>query len=139
MLDQAFVLRPPKMRSTNDGVGGHEQRLDLGTPAITWSTCWPQPDHVAIPHLRHITCRHIEVPPDRSFSFPGTYPLGYPFTQSDASDDAVAQPGECSGTSQPAQMLRVTEQLKQAPQHAPRNRLAGMAGHGIELSLSGHL
>jgi len=37
------------------------QRLDVGTPRITWSTCWPQPAHVAFPHLRHVTCRHIKV------------------------------------------------------------------------------
>jgi len=29
------ALRPPKMRSTKEGFGGHWQRLDFGTPAIT--------------------------------------------------------------------------------------------------------
>src|ERR1017187_10574574 len=52
-------LRPPKIRSTKETLGGHWQRLDFGTPAITWLTCWPQPDHVALPHLRQVTCRHI--------------------------------------------------------------------------------
>ena len=52
-------LRPPKIRSTKETFGGHWQRLDFGTPAITWLTCWPQPDHVALPHLRQVTCRHI--------------------------------------------------------------------------------
>ena len=52
-------LRPPKIRSTREAFGGHWQRLDFDTPAITWSTCWPQPAHVALPHLRQITCRHI--------------------------------------------------------------------------------
>src|ERR1035437_2966088 len=57
--DATDDLRPPNIRSTKEGFGGHWQRLDLGMPAITWSTCWPQPDHVALPHLRHVTCRHI--------------------------------------------------------------------------------
>jgi hypothetical protein len=52
-------LRPPKIRSTKEAFGGHWQRLDFDTPAITWLTCWPQPAHVALPHLRHVTCRHI--------------------------------------------------------------------------------
>jgi hypothetical protein len=52
-------LAPPKIRSMKETFGGHWQRLDLGTPAITWLTCWPQPDHVALPHLRQVTCRHI--------------------------------------------------------------------------------
>src|ERR1039458_3112150 len=57
--DATDDLRPPNIRSTQEGFGGQWQRLDLGTPAITWSTCWPQPDHVALPHLRHVTCRHM--------------------------------------------------------------------------------
>jgi len=52
-------LRPPKIRSTNEAFGGHWQRLDFGTPAITWLACWPQPAQVALPHLRQLTCRHI--------------------------------------------------------------------------------
>ena len=52
-------LRPPKIRSTKEAFGGHWQRLDFDTPAITWLTCWPQPAHVALPHLRQVTCRHI--------------------------------------------------------------------------------
>jgi hypothetical protein len=52
-------LRPPKIRSTKEGFGGHWQRLDFGTPTITWLMCWPQPAHVALPHLRQVTCRHI--------------------------------------------------------------------------------
>jgi hypothetical protein len=28
----------------------HEQRWEDGTPAITWSTCWPQPAHVVFEH-----------------------------------------------------------------------------------------
>ncbi len=58
-IDHTDDLRPPKIRSTKDTLGGHWQRLDFGTPAITWLTCWPQPAHVALPHLRQVTCRHI--------------------------------------------------------------------------------
>jgi hypothetical protein len=58
-MTYADDLRPPKIRSTKETFGGHWQRLDFGTPAITWLTCWPQPDHVALPHLRQVTCRHI--------------------------------------------------------------------------------
>jgi hypothetical protein len=65
-LTVTLALPPPKSRSTNDGVGGQAQRFDFGTPRITWSTCWPQPAHVAFPHLRQVTCRHIEGPPGRS-------------------------------------------------------------------------
>ncbi|MGZ5416105.1 MAG: hypothetical protein ACXWDI_02905 [Nocardioides sp.] len=28
----------------------HAQRWEAGTPAITWSTCWPQPAHVVFEH-----------------------------------------------------------------------------------------
>ncbi len=35
------------------------QRWEAGTPRMTWSTCWPQPAHVVLPHFLHVTARHI--------------------------------------------------------------------------------
>jgi hypothetical protein len=37
----------------------HEQRWEVGTPAITWSTCWPQPAHVVLEQERQFTGRHM--------------------------------------------------------------------------------
>jgi hypothetical protein len=43
------------------------------TPAITWSTCWPQPAQLALPHTLQVTCRHMGSPlVQRSPSTDGT-------------------------------------------------------------------
>jgi len=42
-------------------LGWPGQRCAFGTPAMTWSTCWPQPAQVGWPHFRQVTCLHMVV------------------------------------------------------------------------------
>ena len=46
---------PPARRSD----GSQSQRWLRGTPLMTWSTCWPQPDQVVFEQLRQVVGRHI--------------------------------------------------------------------------------
>lgn len=58
----------------------HEQRWEVGTPAITWSTCWPQPAHVVLEQERQFTGRHMadRFPFEEScVAITKLYPLGY--------------------------------------------------------------
>jgi hypothetical protein len=75
----------PRSRSIRllRGVGSHRHRCEDGTPAITCSTCWPQPRHVVLPHRPHRTCEHIgptpsgeDAPPTASRRHSNHTPMG---------------------------------------------------------------
>jgi hypothetical protein len=46
------------------GAGSQRQRCAAGTPAITASTCWPQPRQVVLPHREQGAAEHIVGTPE---------------------------------------------------------------------------
>lgn len=49
-------IKPPFPR-TSLSCPGH--LCEPVTVRMTWSTCWPHPAHVVLPHVLHLTARHI--------------------------------------------------------------------------------
>src|SRR6476659_11243995 len=49
------LQKPPDF----SGLGWPGQRLEAGTPAMTWLTCMPQPAQVVLPQVLQVTARHM--------------------------------------------------------------------------------
>ena len=52
-------IEPPEEVASSPAWPG--QRSVRGTPAMTWSTCWPHPAQVVLPQVRQETGRHMRV------------------------------------------------------------------------------